>query len=243
MAKIRPGTTCVYCRVSAATTHDHVPPQCVFEKRNRDNPVKVPSCRSCNNGCSDDDEYFRQALYLHEEVSSLPQAKEPLEATLRALGREDHPGARQDFLGSLVVGPKLKDGHVGTGLYFGAKASRLNAVASRIVAGMFWVASGRALPTGYVSFALETSSFDRKKVPEDLYVVDIESAERRGHVDKGNVFFAAVERNAHDANITRWLLGFHGKLFFAGFTLPTEGLSEETMRVVRELDPALRKQS
>lgn len=40
-------------------TRDHIPPKCFVNKEDYKNLIIVPSCKSCNEGRSKDDEYFR----------------------------------------------------------------------------------------------------------------------------------------------------------------------------------------
>jgi hypothetical protein len=54
---------CVYCGAHA-DTRDHVPPKLLLEKPLPPNLLTVPSCWKCNNGCSDDARYVRDALHL-----------------------------------------------------------------------------------------------------------------------------------------------------------------------------------
>src|SRR5713101_6228604 len=64
---------CVYGG-SLAVDEDHVPPKNLFPKDQRHGLVKVPSCRRCNGGASQDDEYFRSRLIPRKDVAPHPQA-------------------------------------------------------------------------------------------------------------------------------------------------------------------------
>src|SRR6266699_2241063 len=53
---------CVYCGAEAGDTKDHVPPKCLIRKPYPANLLTVPSCEECNNGSSEDEEYFRLVM-------------------------------------------------------------------------------------------------------------------------------------------------------------------------------------
>ena len=53
---------CIYCGKRSGSTEDHVPPRSLFPKPRPSNLVKVPACRECNAGFSDDDEML--ALFI-----------------------------------------------------------------------------------------------------------------------------------------------------------------------------------
>jgi hypothetical protein len=65
-----------YCCEQAATTRDHIPPQCFFHKQKhlpsnspnyRSNPIVVPSCPDHNNARSKDDEYAAAIITMNSE--------------------------------------------------------------------------------------------------------------------------------------------------------------------------------
>ncbi len=59
---------CVYCG-TIATTRDHVPPKVLLDKPFPSNLRTVPSCKSCNNNASLDEQYLSVLL---GEISSAP---------------------------------------------------------------------------------------------------------------------------------------------------------------------------
>lgn len=79
--------TCVYCRESLSSTADHVFPRQIFQKHQRSNLPKVPSCRACNNEKSRLEHYLLSVL--------------PFGAT--------HPNAQQAL--SVDVAKRLKKNH------------------------------------------------------------------------------------------------------------------------------------
>lgn len=67
---------CVYCRESTSTTADHVFPREFFQKHQRSNLPKVPSCKSCSNEKSKLEHYLLSVLpfgathsYVHQVLS------------------------------------------------------------------------------------------------------------------------------------------------------------------------------
>jgi len=50
---------CYLCGGANATTKEHIPPRAFFPKPRPNNLITVLSCASCNNGFSQDDDYFR----------------------------------------------------------------------------------------------------------------------------------------------------------------------------------------
>jgi hypothetical protein len=75
---------CVNCGAAVDLTRDHVPPKNLFPKP-RPELFTVASCRACNNGASEDDEYFRLTLSMAEGSGDHPDAKGVLPAVLRSL--------------------------------------------------------------------------------------------------------------------------------------------------------------
>lgn len=54
--------SCVYCGSTANLTKDHIPPRCFFDTPPPPNLITVPSCRTCNERFSRDDEKARNLL-------------------------------------------------------------------------------------------------------------------------------------------------------------------------------------
>ena len=235
--KFPPGTLCIYCGVANATTIDHVPPKCPFAKGNRGRLVRVPSCTDCNNGFSRDDEFFRHVLHLRKDVFDLPEAREARDSTLRALGRKDHRGLRQTTARNTSIAPKW-NGSIYSGIsqYLTYDSNRLSRVASRAVYGLWWEAFQERLPDDYLCFAMETTVWEKGGSSPENYIVDVATARVRTYLDDQQVCFVATEQNLEDPFTTRWFLGFYGKAFFSGFTLPKVGIDKEVLGFIQGLD-------
>ena len=86
---------CYMCD-NIATSHEHVPPQCLFPKMKeidngkdyRKSLIRVPSCDEHNSKKSSDDEYLRNILsscFLSDSINS---------SSLRSANRKYPPGLR-----------------------------------------------------------------------------------------------------------------------------------------------------
>ena len=140
---------CIYCG-SVATTRDHVPPKAIFPKWRRKlaKPITVPSCASCNEGFSLDDQYFTAALTANWKAG--PAAMETWIQTVRpALQTADRQGLKRLLQRSvrpisLVVGGSTLE----TGI-FTPDMNRFQRVITRIVKGLYFSRTGRIIPADY----------------------------------------------------------------------------------------------
>lgn len=72
----------------AATTKEHVPPQCLFPPGYRSHLVTVPSCAEHNNANSKDVEYVRGILLSLAQLGS--NSKPVFDAMMRSIDRRPH---------------------------------------------------------------------------------------------------------------------------------------------------------
>lgn len=70
------GKICAICGIGKADTSDHIPPKCIFPKPRPSDLVTVPSCFSCNNSSSKEDEEFR--VFLSMQIGMETQATHDL---------------------------------------------------------------------------------------------------------------------------------------------------------------------
>jgi hypothetical protein len=125
---------CIYCG-AAATTRDHVPPKLLLDRPFPLNLRTVPSCKTCNNDASLDEQYF---LVLLSQVSSSPSVEAKLapgglidrtltyspaleERLLKALGVDEETG-------SPIIRPEIH---------------RVNRIVKKIAMGLFALRYGR----------------------------------------------------------------------------------------------------
>jgi hypothetical protein len=75
---------CVYCGKVRPIHMDHVPPSNLFPTP-KPTLITVPSCFACNNTASKDDEYFRLAVAIREDIANRQDIREILPAVYRSL--------------------------------------------------------------------------------------------------------------------------------------------------------------
>jgi len=143
------GELCTYCD-SAAETDDHVPPKNLFS--GREGLITVPSCLQCNNGASKDDEYFRAALVLSDEVDAHPQVETPRGAVARSLAKPKAPGFRKAFLGSLRRVERITEAGLFAGFVtqYTVQTARLSKVIERVTRGLYFHHTGFRIPNSHV---------------------------------------------------------------------------------------------
>lgn len=145
-----PQAECVYCG-GPCESSDHVPPRCLFADPRKENLIEVPSCKSCNNGFSKDDEYFKTVLGIldlnetHSEIAKLQPS------ITRAFSKQQKRGFVKSFLGTMKIIPR----YTGSGIYaghapaFDADEKRLLRVAERITKGLFYHERRYRLPNDF----------------------------------------------------------------------------------------------
>jgi hypothetical protein len=140
---------CVYCGEPGPLTNDHVPPKNLFAKPRPSNLVTVPSCRKCNKSFELDDEYFRLAITTGIDPISFPNEFDLSVNAIRKLRDPRKIGFRKSMLASFSKKPQ----YTPAGLYLGQAGvleidvARVQNVVSRIIRGLFFVHSGRRLPS------------------------------------------------------------------------------------------------
>jgi hypothetical protein len=149
---------CTYCGLTCALSLDHVPPKCLFAKP-RPDLITVPSCATCNGKFSKDDEYLRLVLVSRHDTGAHRDAQGVWEAAMRGLGRVDQLGLAKRLLSrAKEVELRTSAGlHIGHGAVFEPEISRIEAVAIRIVRGLYYHKYQRRIPEAhhYRSFILD----------------------------------------------------------------------------------------
>jgi hypothetical protein len=133
-----------------ATTDDHVPPKGLFAKP-YPTLITVPSCDGHNSGNSKDDEYFRLALTVRQDIEQQRDAHAAQQAALRALARPQARGLLASFLGNTrAVELRTPGGlYLGNGGLYTPDIRRVCAVAQRTALGLFYHDVGHRLPDEY----------------------------------------------------------------------------------------------
>lgn len=143
--------SCIYCG-KTADTGEHIPAKQFF-KGAPDKPlIKVPSCRSCNQGFQKDEDFFRQ-FYVSMLMDRSPQAKQLLENEVsRSIARAPALGRRMFSQMELVDYYKA-------GVYLGQRTKyevsdhdkkRINRVVDKIVKGLFFHEFQQTLPEDWL---------------------------------------------------------------------------------------------
>ena len=119
---------CSYC-LRGATTRDHVVPRCLLEKPYPPNLLTIPSCRECNTGFKQDEEYFLAVMAQSGLVSTLTSKVDENRVVDRML--QQSPG-----LDSLII-DALRVAEDGRSVYITPNEVRLANVTSKVAFGLY----------------------------------------------------------------------------------------------------------
>jgi len=221
----RRGSLCVYCRLNAATTDDHVPPKNLFGKPRPNTLVTVPSCEACNLGASDDDEYFRNMLSLRFDANH-PDAVAARASVMRSLARPQAAGLRT----SLIHAMREIEMRTPAGLYLGRTAEydvdveRLDRVVRRTSIGLFYRETGQALPLGYHAAAYLLPQVDpaaSDAVTRLANIVNSLLAVPPKFIGPRTVSYR-FRSTPEDPNASAWLLVFYERVPWLTITAPPD---------------------
>lgn len=141
--------TCVYCGVAPGVTSDHVPSKAFFPKPRPSNLATVPACLTCNQNASRNEEYFLAAL-MFSEAGIKDTGKRLWTEKLHRMYTKNLGLRRQvarSFRRVELVTP--------AGIYLGRRMSlhydekRLEAVAGKVIRGLFFLEQGIAAPADW----------------------------------------------------------------------------------------------
>ena len=134
--------TCVYCGVGGATTVDHIPPRCLFD-RSPSTLIKVRR-RTMSN--------FRMVLSFRHDVEH-PDAEAGRQAAIRSLARAEASRLRAAFLQSArEVQLRTEAGlYLGRAGVYTVDTPRVDRVVRRNVTGLLYKEMGKPLPSGYAA--------------------------------------------------------------------------------------------
>ncbi len=113
-SKLLKSKVCAFCGKEGDITRDHIPPRGLFGDPKPSNLITVPSCATCNNSSSADDQYFVTALSLdmRSDAKSIGSVNKK---TRRGLLRQDS----RKFKENLLKNPKYLELRSPNGLYAG----------------------------------------------------------------------------------------------------------------------------
>jgi hypothetical protein len=201
---------CVYCGTSDPETNDHIPPRGLFAKPRPSNLISVPCCFKCNNNSSNDDEYFRNTLALKKEAYEHPDVQRILPTIFRGLSNPKQIKFKNAFLNAIEeIEVKTK-----TGIYLGKKGfyhvdkNRLCNVAERIVKGLYWKDSGKAIPSDWTikSYLIEESILSNKDAIEKIAKM---FKDRAGRQIGDGVFRYWIAKHDKNEGEVWWLTFYH----------------------------------
>lgn len=212
---------CVYCGDSA-TTMDHVPPRTLFQKP-RPELITVPSCSSCNNDPSKDDEYFRNLLLTDDRIRDHPEAKGLIEAYTRSLKRPQATGLRAAMLRDTTRFPLISPAGIIYGEGTGLKSdfTRERKVLERVTKGLFYHEFQTPHPNENSISVYSTRHMDegRKGLNTVLEFISYIKPENKKTI--GNDVFSygyAIAEDHPDGSF--WVLTFFKTIPFFVFSIP-----------------------
>jgi hypothetical protein len=216
---------CVYCGTFGPLTRDHVPPRCLFGRGNAPpNLITVPSCESCNAARKRDDEYFRLALTLRQEVGDEPDVQSILPAVLRSLHHVEAEGLQRAFLAGVHPVERVSPAglYLGRTMAYNVDQARLDSVASRITQGLYYRHKGHRLPSGYEAKAFAATGFKQdRETFDNMYRVLGPLVENAEPVSIGRIFSYVHSFNADDPGESVFLMLFYRGVVFIGMTSRT----------------------
>lgn len=211
---------CIYCG-SEADTSDHIPPRALFEKWPA-NGIQVPSCASCNNGASKDDEYFRLVMTSRADTGNHPEAQAITQTVMKSLERKEARGFLESAFRSLTGIELSTPGGLFVGMAPGfiADLRRLNRVAARIIAAMFFFEAKERLPDAYEAIAFEQSGPKLDQATQHQLRAAIAEVQTVPGKTIGNeVFSYWFKRSDEDPYLSTWALLFYKAAGFIGWTV------------------------
>jgi len=218
---------CVQCGTRPAESMDHIPPKNLFARPRPNNLITVPSCNRCNQGSSDDDEYFRFCCSIRHDTAEHPNAAKVWPTALRGLvkpqKRRMHAAFRKGMKELSVSTP--------AGIYLGQATSysvdlgRLNRVICRVIRGLFFHHTDRILDGDYraISYAIEGIDGSSAENVAALRSVIQPLLLKDPIVIGQNVFSYRFQIVEDDDNASGWLLSIYEKVHFLGITVPKRG--------------------
>jgi hypothetical protein len=222
----RTSQECAYCGAPGATTRDHVPPRSTFGKPALDGLPTVPSGAPCNNGASDDDEYFRDVVVMHHRVSELPEARAAVSAMLRAASKPNKRGYAEAKLQRFTTVEAATEAgiHLGTVPAYKVDRTHVERAVSRYVRGLYWYEHQKRAPLG--------SEIIVRADPEAIaeQSSEIESILRSGRyrIIRHRVFWYAWVSPADRPEVTFWLLVLFNDFAILALIRPLEASAAAT---------------
>lgn len=193
-----------------ATTREHIPPDGIFPDPKPPNLITVPSCKTCNEGSSTDDQYF--IWFITTAGFENPLAEKVNQRVLK--GFRQKPA----LLRAIMKKAKKVDVYSLGGIYLGRQPAfeysrqRIQTVINKIVRGLFFKETKLLLGPNYIvePFVFEPP-FD-EKVISGIRTLPLKS------VGDGQIFSYRYLCDKIDRRISCWLLMFFSEKLIASFT-------------------------
>ena len=215
---------CVYCGRKDELTDDHIPPKTLFPKPRPSNLITVRSCRKCNVGASQDDEYFRLMISMRHDTGDHPAVKQILSSIYRSLQKPTKEGFRQALFKSIGDMDVVSSG----GIYLGKAAgydvdlARLDRVAARITTGLFYHQFGKRLPVDFhitaysVDGLVNVDSHTKRRI---IKMFD-EVTRNEPHILGDGVFAYWFQQVQGHDTMGVWVLAFYERIGFLCLVAP-----------------------
>lgn len=217
---------CVYCGSRGGVTSDHVPPKCLFPPNTRVNLITVDACAACHDTFKLDDEYFRIALSIRDDLPEGPESQYLRDQTRKTLRNAAGRGLGKALRAatSRVARHSPSGIYLGQATAFSVDAARVSRTAQRIIRGLFGKFVGVPLPH---SHDVTVSLMDLQRDASALHTPEVEDLfaflrDHGRHHAFGHVFDVWYSRATDDPDSTLWLLRIHRTFSFFGFTMPRD---------------------
>ncbi|MCE5250268.1 hypothetical protein LLG96_08615 [bacterium] len=198
---------CAYCGQFKAATDDHVPPKSIFKDPK---PLELPtvkSCAQCNQGASDDDEYFRDTVVKYYAVADKPQAKDQLAAMYRAATKSKKRKYAERTLSSFFKIEVISSAgiYLGTVPAYRIDTVRFNRVVIRYIKGLYRYDTGTRLPDDrHIEVISDPDTIHQKRQQVEQLLAGSESK----NIQEG-VFWYAWGQAVDNPAASFWLLVFY----------------------------------
>jgi hypothetical protein len=205
MARKRAPAECAYCGEVRPWTEDHVPAKSIYLSPVPNARPWVKSCFKCNNGASDDDEYFLHKVLQYHRVGEQDRVQPLVAAMVRAVGKPQKRAYGERTLKSL----RLVDVQTPGGLFLGKEigvavdAARIERAASRYLRGLHLLETGTRVRADQV--VVVNADPERNNLESDTIMGAVKRGTLRPIQD--GVFHYAFRRQGRDASL--WVLIFY----------------------------------
>jgi hypothetical protein len=216
---------CVYCGRFLPLTDDHIPPQALCGKPRPSDLIVVPSCKLCNCGASNDDEYFKTVMVLKDRAASHTEAVAVRDSVFRGLAKPQKTKFKRRILGNMrqLTIRTFAGLYVGNALGINVDLIRLDRVVERVTRGLYWHHHDHVrLPDDHEVIVWSEDGL-RGITPADVLqlrstLIDpiLNNPARSIGRDVLHYRYAYGDRE----HVTGWLLEFYGDVRFIAFTVP-----------------------